>query len=380
MEFGIFNSLYLHHSLVEADPVGAEHKRLMDEVNWTKAADKAGFKYTWATEHHFLEEYSHLSANESFLGFIAGQTERIHIGTGIKNITPPVNHPARVAEQAAMLDHLSLGRFELGMGRGSSSTEQRGFGINDPELTKTMFDEVVRQLPRMWEPGTYAYEGEYFTMPERKVLPKPYTLPHPPLWVAAGNPSTFEKAARMGLGVLCFATTSREDLCRYIEVYKNAIGEAEPVGAYVNDNVMVTSQMLCLEDGDRARRIAVDMTSGYQNSLVFRYLDTFPKPPYVPDWPATLPEPTLEQLKQAVDSGAVLIGSPEECEKACETWLSTGADQLAFGMLSTTMPVEVAIEAVEIFGSTIIPVFDKDPVHSTTRQREAQVGKQPASI
>ena len=147
----------------------------MDEVDWTKAADSAGFKYTWATEHHFLEEYSHLSANESFLGYIAGQTERIHIGTGIMNITPPVNHPARVAERAAMLDHLSGGRFELGIGRGSSSTEQRGFGIDDPELTKEMFDEVVGQLPQMWREGTYAYEGKYFSMPERNVLPKPYT-------------------------------------------------------------------------------------------------------------------------------------------------------------------------------------------------------------
>ncbi len=128
-------------------------------------------------------------------------------------------------------------------------------------------------------------------MPERNVLPKPYTLPHPPLWVAAGNPSTFEKAARMGLGVLCFASTSRDDLARLIEVYKNAIDDAEPVGGYVNNNVMVTSQMLCLEDGNRARKIAANMTSGYQNSLVYKYLDTFPKPPYVPDWPATIPEP-----------------------------------------------------------------------------------------
>ncbi len=381
MEFGIFNSLYLHHSMKEADPVHAEHNRLMDEVNWTKAADRAGFKYTWATEHHFLEEYSHLSANESFLGFIAGQTERIHIGTGIKNITPPVNHPARVAEQAAMLDHLSLGRFELGMGRGSSSTEQRGFGIEDPELTKRMFDEVVGQLPKMWTEGTYAYEGQYFRMPERNVLPKPYTLPHPPLWVAAGNPSTFEKAARMGLGVLCFASTSRDDLARLIEVYKNAIDDADPVGGYVNNNVMVTSQMLCLEDGNRARQIAANMTSGYQNSLVYKYLDTFPKPPYVPDWPATIPEPSVEMLELAVQDGAVLIGSPEECEKACQKWVDTGADQLTFGMLSTTMPVEIAIEAVETFGRTVLPVYDKDPVHSTTRQREAQLGTtQPAGV
>src|SRR4030088_2361653 len=71
MEFGIFNSLYLPYHLRERDPEGAEHNRLMDEVAWTVAADKAGFKYTWATEHHFLDEYSHLSANESFLAYVA---------------------------------------------------------------------------------------------------------------------------------------------------------------------------------------------------------------------------------------------------------------------------------------------------------------------
>src|SRR6201992_4300624 len=303
MEFGIFNAACVLPPYVERHGASAEHDRIMDEVRFIEAADKAGFKYTWATEHHFLEEYSHLSANESFLGFIAGQTENIHIGTGIKNITPPVNHPARVAEQTAMLDHLSLGRFELGMGRGSSSTEQRGFLIDDPDLTKAMFDEVVGELPKMWRDGTYAYEGQYFRMPERKVLPKHYTLPHPPpppLWSAAANPSTFEKAARLGLGGLCFASTSREDLARLIEVYKNNIDKAEPVGGYVNNNVMVTSQMLCLEDGNRARKIASDMTSGYQNSLVYKYLDTFPKPPYVPDWPATIPEPSVEMLEMAV--------------------------------------------------------------------------------
>ena len=185
----------------------------------------------------------------------------------------------------------------------------------------------------------------------------------------------------MGLGVLCFASTSREDLARLIEVYKNAIDDADPVGGYVNNNVMVTSQMLCLEDGNRARRIASNMTSGYQNSLVYKYLDTFPKPPYVPDWPATIPEPSIEMLEMAVKDGAVLIGSPEECEKACQKWVDTGADQLTFGMLSTTMPVEVAIEAVETFGRTVLPVYDKDPVHSTTRQREAQLGTaQPAGV
>ena len=70
---------------------------------------------------------------------------------GIFNVTPPVNHPARVAERVAMLDHLSEGRFEFGMGRGSSTTEQQGFGITDPDLTRAMFDEVVGEFRKMWQ-------------------------------------------------------------------------------------------------------------------------------------------------------------------------------------------------------------------------------------
>jgi alkanesulfonate monooxygenase SsuD/methylene tetrahydromethanopterin reductase-like flavin-dependent oxidoreductase (luciferase family) len=378
MEFGIFNSLYMPHQLRDKDPEHAEHNRLMDEIEWTKAADRSGFKYSWSTEHHFLEEYSHLSANESFMAYLAGVTNRIHVGSGIINITPPVNPPARVAERVAMLDHLSGGRFEFGVGRGSSTTEQRGFGIEDPELTKEMVDEVLPQFKRMWTETDYSFDGRFFSMPPRNVLPKPYTLPHPPMWIAAGNPGTFQKAARMGLGVLCFTMVSPESLKKLIEVYKTEIEHAEPVGAYVNNNIMVTSQMLCLEDGQKARDIACNMTSGYQNSLVFRYLDTFPKPPGVPVWPELIPEPTPEGLDASIKAGLVCVGTPEEVNKSVQGYVDAGADQLAFGMLSTTMPIEIAVEAVETFGSQVLPNYDKDPVHSTQRQREAWVAKQHA--
>lgn len=237
-----------------------------------------------------------------------------------------------------------------------------------------MFDEVLPLFPRMWRETDFSYDGEHFSMPSRNVLPKPLTKPHPPLWVAAGNPGTFEKAARLGLGVLCFAHGSPDSLAPLIETYKKNIDKAEPIGEYVNDNIMVTSQMLCLEDGDRACEIATGMTSGYHNSLVFRYLDTFPKPSWVPDWPAVIPEPTIDEVRQRVDMGLMVIGDPDQCAKATQKFVDIGADQLTFGMLSTTMPVEVAIEAVETYGKHVIPQFDTDPVHSTTRQREAQVG------
>src|SRR5580704_17904902 len=172
MEFGIFNTLYMPRQTFDGrdDQWSVEHQRLMNELEWAMAADRAGFKYTWATEHHFRTEYSHLSANECFLSYLAAKTKQIHVGTGIFNVTPPVNHPARVAERVAIIDHLSEGRFEFGVGRGSSSTEQRGFGIDDPEETKRMVDEVLPEFKRMWRENAYSFDGQYFSLPPRNVL------------------------------------------------------------------------------------------------------------------------------------------------------------------------------------------------------------------
>jgi alkanesulfonate monooxygenase SsuD/methylene tetrahydromethanopterin reductase-like flavin-dependent oxidoreductase (luciferase family) len=370
VEFGIFNGMYVPRTVTDEHGAAAEHLRLREELDWVRAADRSGFKYLWATEHHFLEEYSHLSANEAFLGWCAAATERIHLGSGIFNITPPVNHPARTAEKVAMLDHLSEGRFELGMGRGSSTTEQQGFGIAEPDLTKAMFDEVLPELVRMWAPGEYpGFAGEHFTMPARTVLPKPYTDPHPPLWVAAGSPPTFAKAARLGLGVLCFTTGPVDQLAPLIETYKREIQHAEPVGGWVNDNVMVTSSMLCLEDGPRARELMLGANGSYHKSQLFRYLDTFPRPAGIPQWPELCPPLTAEEIDAAVALGEWAIGDPDEVGRVVQRWEDVGADQLVFGMLSQELPVEAVIEATELFGREVIPRFDRDPEHRTTRLR-----------
>ena len=280
MEFGIFNAACVLPRYVEQHGASAEHDRIMDEVAFIVAADKAGFKYTWASEHHFLTEYSHLSASESFLAFVAAKTSNIHIGSGIFNITPPVNHPARIAERVAMLDHLSEGRFEFGTGRGSSTTEQKGFGIEDSELTREMVAETLPQIVRMWKDEDYSYEGKFFSMPTRNVLPKPYSKPHPPIWMAAGSPATFDLAAELGVGVLCFGFSTPDQLTPLVSRYKEKIEDCKnPVGGFVNNNVMITTQMICMEDGAKARKTFLEADSNYHLSLVFRYLDTFPRPP-----------------------------------------------------------------------------------------------------
>ena len=94
----------------------------------------------------------------------------------------------------------------------------------------------------MWMQDTYeGYEGKYWSLPPRKILPKPYGKPHPPMWYAAGNTSSYAMAARKGLGVLGFSVQSLEELAPVLEAYKDDDRRTRsPIGAFVNDNMMIT--------------------------------------------------------------------------------------------------------------------------------------------
>ena len=377
MEFGIFVQAHVPRARVEADGAAAEHNALMNETELVQAADRHGWKYAWITEHHFLTEYSHLSASEVYLGYLAHATERIHLGSGIFNLNPQVNHPVRVAERVAMLDHLSDGRFEFGTGRGAGSLEVTGFDIEGTHVTKEVWDEVVRQFVSMWADEPYAYDGTAFRvphpnsrLPRLNVLPKPWRKPHPPMWVACGNPPTYEKAARMGLGALGFNVASVKEMEPMVKSYKDNIDKAEPVGKYVNDNVMITNGVICLEDGQKAREAACRMGISYLQSLVFYYHDTFPAPEGLPIWPEEFPEPTLEDIEFRINEGYLLCGDPDEVIEQVKRYEGVGCDQLVFG-LPLNMPWDLCHETIRLFGDHVIPKFDADPVHRTTRFRDA---------
>jgi alkanesulfonate monooxygenase SsuD/methylene tetrahydromethanopterin reductase-like flavin-dependent oxidoreductase (luciferase family) len=380
MEFGIFVQGHVPRAKVEREGADAEHHALLGDVELVKAADRYGWKYVWVTEHHFLTEYSHMSANEVFIPWVLALTEHVHVGSGIFNVNPQVNHPVRVAERVAMLDHLSDGRFEFGVGRGAGSREVTGFDIPSTDYTKDVFAEVVREYVKMWRDEEYAFDGRFFRVPHpdsrwptRNVLPKPWRKPHPPMWRAAGNPPTYAESARQGLGVLGFNVAAIKDMAPMVKAYKDNIDKAEPVGDYVNDNVMITNGLVCLEDARRARQVAANMGISYLQSLVFYYHDTFPKVEGVPVWPDPFPEPTLEELEDRIAAGYLLCGDPDEVIEQVRRYEEVGCDQLVFGM-PLDMPLDAAIETLRLFGEHVIPKFDPDPVHRTTRFREAAAG------
>src|SRR3954447_16222028 len=195
MRFGLF----YEHQMPRPWEDGAHERLLKDALDQIELADRLGFDYVWEVEHHFLEEYSHSSAPEVFLAAASQRTKRIRLGHGIVQIPPPFNHPARVAERIATLDLVSGGRVDFGTGESSSQAELGGFGV-DRMTKRDQWDEALDAITRMLVEEPFAgYEGEYFSMPPRNVIPKPKQKPPPPVWVACSRRETILLAARKGI-------------------------------------------------------------------------------------------------------------------------------------------------------------------------------------
>jgi alkanesulfonate monooxygenase SsuD/methylene tetrahydromethanopterin reductase-like flavin-dependent oxidoreductase (luciferase family) len=372
MEFGIFLNGYLPGPA--AHDTASEHEMLMREVEYTVAADRYNWKYAWFGEHHALTEYSHMSAPEVVMGYAAAKTERIHMASGINSLSPRKEHPVRYAERAAMLDHITGQRYEWGTGRGAGSHEVAAFNILDKNSTKPEWEEVVREIPRMWEQEDYEFDGEFFTVPyPHNILPKPYGKGHPPIWVACGNPGTYARAGELGIGAIAFNFEPVYALKGRIDAYKEAIVDCtDPIGQFKNDNVMMTNGVVCMADRKHAREIVKRAGRGYLYSMVCLYHDTMPKPDYAPVWP-TPPYPppsTDEDIDQLIKDGWLLCGTPDEVCEQVERYQTVGCDQVVFGMPNDSVEKDEVLEIIEMFGSKVIPEFDTDPVHSTTRYRE----------
>ena len=155
-----------------------------------------------------------------------------------------------------MLDHFTGRRFEWGTGRGAGSHELASFNILDKNSTKPEWEEVVKEIPRMWEQVDYTFDGEHFTVPTpHNVLPKPYGQGHPPIWVACGNPPTFNRAGELGIGAIAFNFEPIFDLRGRIEAYKEGVANCtEPIGQFKNDNVMITNSVICCETREEGAR------------------------------------------------------------------------------------------------------------------------------
>ena len=353
-----------------------------------------GFDAVWFVEHHFLTTLSGSPCPEVIFGALSRLTKRIRLGFGVSVL--PYHHPVRVAERVAMVDQLSHGRVEFGTGR-SAPYEQIGMGI-DPRATREMWDESLSMIPKIWSSDYFEFEGKFWNVPPRQVLPKPYQKPHPPIWVAALQPATYEIAAQKGIGVLALGVNAPAVLEPEIKKYKAAVKNATPVGLTTNDQWLSSIFGLCGDDSKATRDLSAQS------------LKTFfgPGRPYVQDqkdvyekllqqW-GGIPEHLLSNFARYVDvdktptatngnsansfdlsggglaqkiweefdsetmaeRGVIVAGDPEACIRGAKLHEATGVDELQFLMATETVGHEAVMKSIEMFGKYVLPEFRKN--------------------
>src|SRR4051812_22119244 len=158
MKFGIF----YEHQLPRPWEAGAEYQLVQASLDEIELADRLGYHFAWEVEHHFLEEYSHSSAPEVFLGAASQRTSQIRLGHGIIQLT--TNHPARVAERVSTLDLLSHGRVELGIGEGATTTELHPLDRRFRDK-RAVWEDAVRALIPMFGDAPVEYHGPHIDFP-----------------------------------------------------------------------------------------------------------------------------------------------------------------------------------------------------------------------
>ena len=370
MKFGIF----YEHQLPRPWSDGIEHKLFQDALEQVELADKLGIEYAWEVEHHFLEEYSHSSAPEVFLAAASQRTNDIRLGHGIRQVIPGYNHPARTAEVIATLDLVSSGRVDFGTGESSAILELGGFGIPVEEKRK-MYLEATEQICNMLAMDPYpGFEGQYFSMPCRNIVPKPFQKPHPPVWVACSNRDTIKMAAENGMGVLCFAFTDPADAKHWVDEYYDIIksDRCVPIGHTVNANVAMVTSFSVHPDKEEAIRRGKPGFDFFRYALANLYVFGAHKPGRTDIWEAFQKDQANPALSMLPDDGQLGgIGTPDEQRRHLEGFESAGVDQVIFIQQAGMNEHEHICESLEIFGDQVQPGFkERDPAAEKRKQDE----------
>ena len=192
MKFGLVH-------IFEAPEFLSEHAAINDQIDLMVLAEELGYDSVWAGEHHF-SRYGVCPNPLVALAAVAARTSSIRLGTAVSVV--PLHHPVRLAEEIALLDQISDGRVEAGVGRGYQPAEFQGLDVSQDDSRNLLF-ECVEILKKLWTETECSHEGLAHSFRDLTSHPRPRQDPHPPLWMASLSEDSFAICGRLGLNLLC---------------------------------------------------------------------------------------------------------------------------------------------------------------------------------
>lgn len=373
----------------------AEQEMLRAGIDQAVLADQLGFDKYYCVEHHSLEGYAHSSAPEVLLGAIAARTERIRVCHGVACLPFKMNHPVRVAERAAMLDVVSNGRMELGVGRSSSIIEQSLFGI-DPKDTHAELEHSLRAIVNMWTEPEAEYHSDILDIPKRPVRPQPVQDPHPPLALACTRQDSLVNAGKWGLAAISNGVDGPNQAKIKRAVYDEARKNRQPgdlIGKYDHDRFGASVFTTILDDPDEAKfygmrglryfleigryyfankgeRPNPDLWTDHEENVRRLNELTAPKSP---DSGKEVEGATLGSQGASngvglanstwsvdfMDKGTTAFGSVDDTIQFVENMEAAGVDEAMFCVQIGGVPLDVVNKTIEAIGTKVIPHFRK---------------------
>ncbi len=304
--------------------------------------ERLGFHDIWVTEHHFSGYGGTIPHPPTFLAAIARTTKTIRLGVAISVL--PFHSPLDVAESYGMVDIISNGRLEFGVGKGSEPVEYRRAGLSMDTATVHM-KEATAIIQQAWSDEPVNFRGELFEYHDVNVLPKPVQRPHPPIWVgAAKSEDTFRWAGEKGFNLMTlpYFYATPDFLQKNIGVYKEALsqtghGKGEVLGKF---HIYVTDSL------DQAVRDTEPHLKNYH--AAHKAAD--------PNRETKLRSRT--DFTSEIEKGFIIAGDPQRCIDAIHRWreevgLNTMSGTFHFG----GMPHEMALKNIRLFAERVMPAF-----------------------
>ena len=221
MDFGMFTDFHVRPGKTQADA-------FEESFNQIIRAEEYGMDSVWLAEHHFSPERSVLASPLIIASSIASRTNRIRVGLAVQVL--PLTNPLRVAEEAATVDHISMGRFEFGIGRSGLTRYYQGYNVDYSE-SQDRFFEALDVIMQAWKGGPFTHQGEYYSYQDVQVVPQPYQTPYPPTRIAVASEDTFPRVGEMGYPIFVSANTTITQMQARLKEYRkarNAAGHAGP--------------------------------------------------------------------------------------------------------------------------------------------------------
>lgn len=339
-----------YHTTYLPDLDGSESQFYDHLFEQMELLDRLGYDDVWVTEHHFSEYGGMISHPPTFLSAVARTTRQIHLGVAVSVV--PVHHPIQTAEAYAMVDVISHGRLEFGVGRGNNVAESDTFGFDYDESPQRMRDGTALIL-RAWTEDSLSFDGRTDHYNELRILPRPVQRPHPPIWVGASrSDDSYRWAGQMGFHLMTLPYLIPPDVLKLrIESYRDALIEAGHDPA--THEVLGKFHIYVAETQAAALREAVPYYDNYRRvaGAHIGHMSGLSRRP----------------IEEQIAKGDIIAGTPKQCIESIQHW----QDLLGLTCISGTvhfggMPHDLALQNIARFASEVMTAFDRTAARTVT--------------